>query len=279
MLLADIGSSIVVVVVSGSLLVQARRRAGLSQRELAARAGVAQQEIARYERGRVTPSLERLRTLIAACGLELTFGLARADDSYDEQIATALALAPAQRLERALRDAQPLRAARAQAVGPSALAPADMVGVLRALQEADIRYVLIGELAEVLHASPLLPITGTVTIVPRAGQRDSLTAAIATGGGQPTGSPTTPAIDAPVSFAVENHGTELVVVPAPPGTHGYDDLRRDATQIQVDEELAVTVASLVDLVRVAEASDDRGRVPALRRTLELTTTPPTARAA
>ncbi|MGP0052366.1 MAG: helix-turn-helix domain-containing protein, partial [Solirubrobacteraceae bacterium] len=34
--------------VSASLLVQARRAAGLSQRELAARAGVAQQEIARY---------------------------------------------------------------------------------------------------------------------------------------------------------------------------------------------------------------------------------------
>ena len=47
--------------VSASLLVQARRSAGLSQRALAERAGVAQQEIARYERGRVTPSLERLQ--------------------------------------------------------------------------------------------------------------------------------------------------------------------------------------------------------------------------
>jgi transcriptional regulator with XRE-family HTH domain len=268
-----------VVVVSASLLVQARRRAGLSQRELAARAGVAQQEIARYERGHVTPSLERLRTLIAACGLELTFGLARADDSYDQQIAEALALAPAQRLDRAVRDAQPLRAARAQAVRASAPAPADMLGVLRALQGADVRYVLIGELAEALHASPLLPITGTVTIVPRAGQRDTLTTVIATNGGQPIGTSTTPAIDAPARFALENHGTELVIAPAPPGTHGYDDLRRDATQVEVAEDLAVTVASLVDLVRVAEASDDRGRVPALRRTLELTTTPPAARAA
>src|SRR5258708_39556378 len=106
--------------VSASLLVQARRSAGLSQRALAARAGIAQQEIARYERGRVTPSLERLRSLIAACGLELTFGLARADHSYDEQILAALALAPARRLERALRDAPPLRAARAQAAGATA---------------------------------------------------------------------------------------------------------------------------------------------------------------
>jgi hypothetical protein len=66
----------------------------------------------------VTPSLERLRALIAASGLELTFGLARADDSYDEQIATALALTPPARVQRAVRDAQPLRAARAQAGVP-----------------------------------------------------------------------------------------------------------------------------------------------------------------
>jgi hypothetical protein len=33
------------------------------------------------------------------------------------------------------------------------------------------------------------------------------------------------------------------------------------------------VASIVDLVRIAEASEDRSRVPALRRALELATTP------
>ncbi|MGB0093393.1 MAG: hypothetical protein WBP81_12800, partial [Solirubrobacteraceae bacterium] len=64
--------------------------------------------------------------------------------------------------------------------------------------------------------------------------------------------------------------------PAPPGTQGYDDLRRDAVTIQLADDLEVTVASLVDLVRIAEASEDRARVPALRRTLDLATTPPTA---
>ena len=265
--------------VSASLLVQARRAAGLSQRGLAARAGVEQKEIARYERGGVRPSLERLRSLVAACGLELTFGLARADDSYDEQITAALALMPAHRLERALRDAQPLRAARAEAAGTPAPAPADVLGVLEALKRASVQHVLIGELAEVLRASPLLPIAGTVTIVPRAGQRDRLTALIAAAGGQPIVSSTRPAIEAPVSFALEAYAVELVVAPAPAGTQGYDDLRRDATEVQLDEDLEVTVASLVDLVRIAEASDDRARVPALRRSLELATAPPPARAA
>ncbi len=260
---------------SASLLIQARRSAALSQRELAARAGVAQQQIARYERGRVTPSLERLRSLIAACGLELTFGLARAD-SYDHQIAAALALPPPQRLERALRDAQPLRAARGQATRAQAPAAAGVLGVLRALERAGIQYVLTGELAEILRGSPLLPVTGTVTIVPRLGQRERLSAAIAGGGGKPIASSTTPAIDTPPRFTPDAHGTELVIEPAPPGTQGYDDLRRDAVTIQLADDLEVTVASLVDLVRIAEASEDRARVPALRRTLDLATTPPTA---
>jgi transcriptional regulator with XRE-family HTH domain len=264
---------------SASLLVQARRSAGLSQRALAERAGVAQQEIARYERGRVLPSLERLRSLIAACGLELTVGLARADDSYDEQIAPALALTPAQRLQRALRDAQQLRAARAQAAKTSAPERADVLGVLRALERAGVQYVLIGELAEVLHGSPLLPITGTVTIVAQAGQRDRLATAIAAAGGQPETRSPAPAIDAPARFALDAHGTELIVDPAPPGTRGYDDLRRDAAAVQLDEHLKVMVGSLVDLMRIAEAGEDRARVPALRRTLGLATSSPAARAA
>lgn len=253
---------------------QARRRAGLSQRALAARAGVAQQEIARYERGRVTPSLERLRALVGACGLELTFGLVRADDSYDDHVGVALALEPALRLERALADAHGLRVA--QAAGGPAPARADVLGVLAALERAGVRYVLVGELAEVLHGSPLLPLGGTVAIVARAGQREQLDAVIAAADGKPTTVMAGSWIDAPASFTLERHASELRVVPAPAGTQGYEDLRRDATPITVGEQLTVMVASLVDLVRIAEAGEDRARVPALRRTLELATTPLTA---
>jgi DNA-binding XRE family transcriptional regulator len=266
-------------VVSAALLVQARRRAGLSQRALAERAGLAQQEIARYERGRVTPSLERLRALIAAGGLELMFGLARADDSYDGQILAALAVPPGVRLQRALRDAGTLRAARASRVGASAPPAVDALGLLRALAGVAVEYVLVGELAEVLHGSPLLPVSGAVTIVPRAGQSERLGAVIAAGGGQPTGTRARSLLDAPASFALENYGVELVVAPAPVATHGYQDLHRDATPVRIEDDLTVMVASLVDLVRIADASQDRGPVPALWRTLELATTRPAARVA
>jgi transcriptional regulator with XRE-family HTH domain len=256
--------------VSANVLVEARRRANLTQRELAERAGVRQQEIARYERGRVTPSLERLRQLIAACGLELTFGLARADSSYDEAIASALAIPPAQRLARGLRDALAASAVSIEAHNTST--PAEVMSVLRTLERAVVRYVLIGELAEVLRGSPLLPISRTVTIVPRAGEHGTLSNAIAAGRGHKI-PPTSSLIgDAVERWHLDAFHAEMVVVSAPAGTHGYQDLHRDATPLQIDDDgLSITVASLVDLVRIGEASNDRARMPALRRTLELTT--------
>ncbi|HSL26450.1 MAG TPA: helix-turn-helix transcriptional regulator, partial [Acidimicrobiia bacterium] len=50
-----------------------RRRAGLTQRQLAARAGLVQPAIARIESGRVIPRADTLFGLLAACdfGLEL----------------------------------------------------------------------------------------------------------------------------------------------------------------------------------------------------------------
>src|ERR1039458_856676 len=235
--------------VSPGLLVEARRRAGLSQRGLAARAGVGRQQI-------------------APCELELTFGLARADASYDEAIARMLALSPAQRLARGLRDAESVRAVGAQAHHESA--PPDAIGVLRTLEAAGLHYVLIGELAEVLHGSPLLPMSATVTIVPRSGEGQALRDALTAGRGHDVSGSPKSLLHAAERWRPDTFCAELEIVPAPPGTHGYEDLRRDATRLQIDaDEVSVTVASLVDLVRIGEASNDRARMPALRHTLEL----------
>jgi len=56
---------------SGALLREARRRAGLSQAELAVRAGVAQSVISVYESGRRQPALPTLAALIKATGFDL----------------------------------------------------------------------------------------------------------------------------------------------------------------------------------------------------------------
>ena len=91
--------------VSADLLREARLRVGITQAELGRRVGRTQSQIARWERGDVKPSLETLRELIRACGLELTLGLANYDDSYVLDIDEYLALTPDERVEHALRRA------------------------------------------------------------------------------------------------------------------------------------------------------------------------------
>jgi predicted nucleotidyltransferase/DNA-binding XRE family transcriptional regulator len=60
---------------AGELLRDARERAGLTQRELADRAGVAQSVISMYESGRRQPSLPTLMALLRGAGFELDLRL------------------------------------------------------------------------------------------------------------------------------------------------------------------------------------------------------------
>lgn len=53
------------------MLRESRRRAGLSQRQLARGAGTSQPAIARYERGSAAPSLSTLLRILAVLGLDL----------------------------------------------------------------------------------------------------------------------------------------------------------------------------------------------------------------
>jgi hypothetical protein len=56
----------------------------------------------------------------------------------------------------------------------------------------------------------------------------------------------------------------------PSGTHGYDDLRRDAIELEI-LGVHVPVASLADVIRSKEAADrpkDRLTLPVLRRIFE-----------
>jgi predicted nucleotidyltransferase/DNA-binding XRE family transcriptional regulator len=64
-------------IIAGALLRQARKRAGLSQVELAARAGVTQSVISAYESGHRQPSIPALVALVDAAGYDLAMGLRR----------------------------------------------------------------------------------------------------------------------------------------------------------------------------------------------------------
>jgi transcriptional regulator with XRE-family HTH domain len=67
--------------ISGDLIREARLRAGLTQADLGGRLGIPQSAIARWERGDVLPSLEKLREVVRACDLDLSFHLSKFDDS------------------------------------------------------------------------------------------------------------------------------------------------------------------------------------------------------
>lgn len=62
-----------------ALLREARRRAALTQDELARCVPTSQSAIARYERARTMPDLATVHRIVEACGLELRLELAEPD--------------------------------------------------------------------------------------------------------------------------------------------------------------------------------------------------------
>jgi transcriptional regulator with XRE-family HTH domain len=104
---------------SGDLLVEARRRVGISQAELARRSGVAPSLIGRYERYEVIPSFERLRALLRACGFELSFRLANVDVTEHDRvlIERELGRTPAERLRSGLAAGRAFRSLAERAGG------------------------------------------------------------------------------------------------------------------------------------------------------------------
>src|SRR2546422_5140704 len=87
----------------GRSLAAARRRAGLSQRALAERAGVPQSTIGRIESGAIDPRASTLDRLLRACRFELE-AVPRLGEGIDRSlIRERLGLSPRQRLEDAER--------------------------------------------------------------------------------------------------------------------------------------------------------------------------------
>lgn len=87
---------------AAELLRQARTRAGLSQRELAHRAGTAQSVIARIEKGQTSPTWETLDRLLAAVDLELNAQLEPrvvVGSHMLDDVPRILMMTPEQRLE------------------------------------------------------------------------------------------------------------------------------------------------------------------------------------
>ncbi len=81
------------------LLRQARARSGLSQRELAGRAGISQPMISAIERGLQDPRHATLDKLLRACGQELDLVLTAGEGVDATQFMARLRFSPQERVD------------------------------------------------------------------------------------------------------------------------------------------------------------------------------------
>lgn len=225
----------------------ARRRAGLSQQALADRLGSPQPTIARWETGVQQPTFVAVRDVVRACGLELTVSMAARDTSYGPQVIEQLRRSPAERVRR--------------------LSPPgsfDRVEFLTRLAEIDSeRVIVVGEVAGALHGWPLMLGGGVVELVPHPAALDELESGLDQLGAKRAG---------PNEWGLRDEG-RVSLTTQPPGTAGFRDIHRDAADLELATGISVRVASLIDLLRIAEAGRATGTgifVPALWATLEVT---------
>ena len=91
---------------SARIIREARLRAGITQAELAERAGRHSTVVARWEQGLVAPSVDTLVELVQACGFDLPLEIVARDDTTDERLREAAQQTPDRRLDALLEHIQ-----------------------------------------------------------------------------------------------------------------------------------------------------------------------------
>jgi hypothetical protein len=175
--------------------------------------GTSQVTIARWESGATEPKFEAVQEVVAACELDLTLGLATADEgSWTPLIHEQLGREPVERVSHLTRDRF------------------DRVGSLELVGAVGLRAIVVGEVAGALHGWPLiLSDEGTLDLVVHPEDRELAEETVLAASAAPD---------------------RVRLLDAPPGTYGFADLARAAIEVTVGGN-AVGVAGLVDLVRIA----------------------------
>jgi hypothetical protein len=139
----------------------------------------------------------------------------------------------------------------------------DPLAILRALTEGRVSFVLIGDMAEVANGSPLGFTTVEVTYALKHDNVERLATAL----GELSKAPAdADALGGPERIAVETRFGTLCLTPVPPGTRGWDDVRRKAHREHLARGLRVEVADVRDLIRIENAGKaDRVRTATLQR--------------
>lgn len=153
-------------------------------------------------------------------------------------------------------------------------APFDPYALLEALERNRVSYVIVGGFARVVHGTA--EITRDLDIVPSLREENLRRLDRAIGElGPKREHPdpiAAPALAAGEPLALATDAGTLNVVPAPWGTRGYDDLRIRASRENLGRGVRPAVASIVDCVRMLDASErelDAERLLRMRRMMEL----------
>ncbi len=184
----------------------------MTQHDLALATGMPQPSIARIERGTVVPRSGTLIAILRATGHRLAV----------ESIGPAV---DREAIRRQLR--MPIPRRTKLAFGNRR--------VLKKLRRFDVPFVLIGELAEVVHGSPLKPAQVTeVCVAPTDVARERLELAMDDDG-------------------ADAKGLRLRVVEETAAGDTYDVLVRNAVALPVGAGIQVRVAGVEDLIRIRRA--------------------------
>lgn len=256
----------------GEVIARARRRAGLTQQELAARVGTTTSVLSRWERGHVDPAYATVDRLVEACGATVRAVLGEPDvHAADvDLLAVTLALSPDERLHRVVDLAGAERAA------PS-FRPDRILAVLAG---HGVRFAVIGGVAATVHGAPA--VTADLDVVPDpapanlrrlSGALGELEARVRvpgiTGGLAIDHDPRVLAAIGSLDL-VTRHGA-LDIVRRPTGVPDYADWAAGASEIEL-LGTRVAVAGLADVIRSKEAADrpdDRAALPVLRLVAQL----------
>ena len=152
--------------------------------------------------------------------------------------------------------------------------------ILRVLKKHDVRFIVIGAVAAIAQGYPLNTQDIDITPARDPANLERLAAALRDldarlrvptneeGVGFPIDAQMLAGAD---MWTLQTRYGDLDLSYVPSGTQGYEDLRRDARDEEI-EGVQVGIASLADIIRSKEAAGrekDQAQLPALRRTLEL----------
>ncbi len=255
----------------GELLKEARRRHGVSQELLAARAGTTQSAISRIESGRVSPSVDTLWELLYLLGEDLELTAQKRDFGIDVTLNRAnLSVPPAQRVQRGLAFSDFVRRNRGKRPsdfetwghvdGPP---PLQAHPLLKALVDHGVDFVLVGGMAGIAQGSSYPTYDIDVAYARDKANLQRLARAL---------------VELRVSLRVEGEAADLPFLPDArslenganftfmtdfgmfdilgdvAGVSSYEELRGDAT-VQDVEGFPIRVASIGHLIAMKRAAN------------------------